>query len=426
MAQLVTIPYTPRAQQLQLHKEATRFNVFVIHRRFGKTVWAINNLIRNVLEEKLDRPRGGYIAPTQVQARRIAWDYLKHFSEGIPGVKFNQQALSADYPNGARINLLSGESYESLRGMYLDDCVIDESADINPIAWSQVIRPALSDRIGSCTFIGTPKGRNNLLSDLYHKVPELGDEWSRQLLTYRDTGIIDPGEIEALRQELTEAEFQQELECSFLAAVQGSYWSKEINELESSDHIKQVMYDPTLPVHTSWDLGWRDSMIVWFFQLAGGEIRVIDLLSTQFTSLPDVIGEVKMKGYQYARHIAPHDISVHELGSGQSRFEIAQKLGITFDICPKIPVIDGIKAVQAMLPRCYIDRAKCSKGIDALRQYRSEYDPLKRVYSKNPLHDWCSDYADAFRYFVVFMDGGSRQLNFDSVLDYGERDRAAI
>lgn len=221
MNQVTVIPYKPRTLQAELHRAVKRFNVLVMHRRFGKTVWAVNNLVRNVTRVTLPNPRGAYIAPNYKQAKRVAWDYLKEYTRVIPGMKYNSSELSASFPNDAKIMMLGAESADSLRGIYLDDAVMDEVAQINPVAWTEVIRPALSDRIGGCTFIGTPKGRGNLFSDLYHDVPDLGDDWYRKLLRYDETNIIKASEVEAMRREMTAATFSQELECSWLASIEG-------------------------------------------------------------------------------------------------------------------------------------------------------------------------------------------------------------
>ena len=427
MTQSIVIPYTPRLHQRQLHKAVKRFNVLVMHRRFGKTVWAINNLVKNTLSCPLPNPHGAYIAPNQNQAKRVAWDYLLQYTRCIPGVKPHKQELSVTFPSGAKIYLLGAEKADSLRGMYLDDVVVDETAQVNPVAYSQVIRPALADRLGSATFIGTPKGRGNLFADLYFGVPEFGDDWYRQLLTYKDTGIIDDAEIDAMRRELTPAEFSQELECSWLAAIEGAYYADEMNKLDDDGHVMDLPYDSNYPVHTAWDIGWSANNVIWFIQVIGSRINVIDLLSNKFTDLPEIIKQVKAKPYGYGRHIVPHDMKKHSYETGMRRIDVAFGHDITMEQCPNIAVMDGIKAVQATLPRCYFDRASCKVGIEALRQYRTNYNALLRSYSREPLHSWESDYADAFRMFVVAMDGGQRSEIFgQGKLDYSQHDRAVV
>jgi hypothetical protein len=376
---------------------------------------------------KLPRARGAYIAPNYKQAKRVAWDYLKEYTRIIPGMKYNSSELSASFPDGSKIMMLGAESADSLRGIYLDDAVMDEVAQINPVAWTEVIRPALSDRIGGCTFIGTPKGRGNLFSDLYHDVPKLGHDWYRKLLRYDETNIIAASEIEAMRREMTPATFSQELECSWLAAIEGAFYADEMNQAEADDRILDLPYDSQYPVHTAWDIGWSANNVVWFIQMIGSRIHVIDLLSCKFKTLPEIIKEVSAKPYTYGRHICPHDMKKHSYETGMRRIDVASNLGFQFDQCPNIAVMDGIKAVQATLDRVYWDRDRCKVGIEAMRQYRTEYNALLRVYSRQPLHSWESDFADAFRMFVVYMDGGTREFNFnEGALDYSATDGMAV
>ena len=157
----VKIPYKPRPLQADMHKELKRWNVLLMHRSFGKTVWAVNQLIKTTLTCPLPRPRTAFVAPTFAQAKRIAWDYVKYYAGVIPGVTFNETELRADFPNGGRLMLLSAENPDALRGIYLDECVFDEFGMQNPRVWGEVVRPALSDREGSACFLGTPAGHNH-------------------------------------------------------------------------------------------------------------------------------------------------------------------------------------------------------------------------------------------------------------------------
>ncbi len=150
------IPYLPRREQTRLHFKLMkkRWSVLVCHRRFGKTVCMINHLLMSALRSTNKNPRFAYIAPTFKQAKSIAWDYMKQYTTLIPGVKFNETELRCDLPNGSRITLLGSENSDGLRGIYLDGCVIDEYANIQGKLFTEIIRPALSDRKGWCVFIG--------------------------------------------------------------------------------------------------------------------------------------------------------------------------------------------------------------------------------------------------------------------------------
>ena len=415
MSQTIVIPYKPRSLQAELHERLERFNVLVCHRRFGKTVFAINELIRLALTVDKSRPRLAYMCPLFKQAKSVAWDMLKEFSRVVPGVVFNEAELRADYPNGGRVQLFGADNYDALRGIYLDGVVLDEYAQMSPRAWGEVIRPALSDRKGMAIFIGTPMG-HGAFYDLYNKADNLKG-WHRELYKASDTHLLDSEELDAMRDEMTDDEYAQELECSWSAAIRGAFYSKELAKIEHQ--IKEVPYDQNLPVITACDLGISDSFVIWYIQESGGEIRVIDCDAYTGMGLPDVIKEMDAKPYKYKQHIAPHDISVRELGSGQSRIEIARKLGIKYDIAPKMSVQDGINAVRTQIPRMFFDKEKCRYGVEALTQYRTVYDDKRGVFSKAPLHDWSSDYADALRYFCVSK---RKAVVSSQPLDYSKRD----
>ena len=418
----VSIPYSPRPFQRQLHQDPTRFKVLVCHRRFGKTVWAINDTIRKVMTCPLEAPRAMYCAPFLKQSKSIAWDYLVKYSSVIPGVKINRGGLCVDYPNGGRITLAGADNVDAHRGIYLDHLVLDEYAQMSPRIWSEVFRPALSDREGSAAFIGTPKGRGNSFADLYHKC-ETREGWKGILLTVAETNLIPQHELDSARQEMTEDEFNQEFMCSFDAYLKGAYYSKLMADANQAGRITNVPYEPNLPVHTVCDLGVADAFAIWFVQIAGKEIRFIDYREYAGAGLPEIVREMQRLPYVYGEHYAPHDIRVKELGTGVSRIDTARNLGLNYRITRNIPIMDGIDAVRLMLPRCWFDKEKCWAGIEALRSYRSEWDDVKRIESIKPLHDWSSHGADAMRYVAVNFGSGQQQ-GMD--LDYSRMNRRAV
>ena len=152
-----------------------------------------------------------------------------------------------------------------------------------------------------------------------------------------------------------------------------------------------------LPVDTWWDLGIGDSNAIWFTQSIGKEIRVIDYESGSGKSLEQWIKLCKEKPYIYGQHIGPHDIEIREYTTGKSRWRTALDLGFRFEIVPKGSVEDGINEVRRELKHCYFDEEKCEKGIEALRQYRKEWDSKLQMYRDKPVHDWASHGADSFR-----------------------------
>ena len=420
-------PYQPRPQQLAIHKNLQRFNVLVLHRRFGKTVLVINQLIRDLLTCPLDRPRGAYICPLHKQAKQVAWDYCKLYAGFLPGIKINESELRIDFPeqNDARLQLQGADNPDSLRGIYLDTVALDEVAQMSPRLWDEIIRPALSDRIGKAYFIGTPFGRANTFYEHYERAAGRRG-WFRCLMTADQTQIIDPQELEDARAEMEPDKFEQEFMCSWSAAVKGAYYAQAIDELEKRGQVRDLPYDPQIPVVTSWDLGINDSTAIWFLQIFGPEIRVIDYREFTNSGLTDIVGELRKLPYVYQDHIAPHDIRVRELGSGVSRYETMRGLGVQMSVAKNLPIIDGINAVRQILPRCWFDTKKCQVGLEALRMYRSEYDDQKRVTSLRPVHDWTSHAADAFRYFAVESNKARQGDLWGGEVDYSRLNKGVI
>ncbi len=399
----VIIPYKPREVFESYHNTDKRFCLTVAHRRAGKTVARINKLVQNACSCTKQAPRFGYLAPYYIQAKDIAWAYLKHYTSSITqavGGRVNESELSVQFGhNGAQIRLYGAENAERLRGLYFDGLAADEAQDIAPSSLTQVIMPALSDRQGWLDLSGTPKGWGNLLGETYKRALD-DPEWFVQVLRASETKLIPHEELERLRRSMPENEYLQEFECSFDAAITGAYYAKELQTAELDGRITSVPHDPMLKTYTAWDLGVADSMSIWFVQSVGRELRVIDYYEAQGYGLDHYAKVLASKDYNYVKHYGPHDIRVRELSSGRSRWEIAKELGITFDVVPQMQIADGINAARMTLPRMWFDAKKTALGVDALRQYREKVDE-KRGIALGPLHDWTSHAADAFRYFCV-------------------------
>jgi hypothetical protein len=398
----VVIDYAPRPQQKALHLalDTHRFVVAVCHRRMGKTVLAINQLIKKALTCPKDRPRFAYIAPTYAQGKAIAWDYIQHYSGPIPGVTFNQSELRADYPNGGQLRIYGADSPDSLRGLYLDGVVLDEYGLMPPKVFTEVLRPALSDRLGWAFFIGTPNGKNQFY-DAVQQAKVL-PEWHFAEYKASQTGILLAAELASARQDMTQDEYDQEYECSFEAAVKGAIYSAELLAARAAGRVCRVPSEPILPVDTDWDLGIGDATAIWFSQsLRSGEVRVIDYYEASGEGLQHYAKVLTDKGYTYGTHWAPHDIEVKEFGSGRSRLEAASSLGIRFNIVPNIAIEDGIHAARMLFPRCWFDADKCQPGLEALQHYRRDFNTRLNEFKPTPVHDWASHGADAFRYLAV-------------------------
>lgn len=407
-------PYAPRKQFLGLHTRESRWAIAVAHRRAGKTVACVNELIKAAATCNKPSPRFAYIAPQLNQAKDIAWSYLMEYTDCFGEDRvLNKSELWVELPNnGARIRIYGADNPDRLRGIYLDGAVLDEFGDMDPTVWTQVIRPALSDRKGWAIFIGTPKGKNTFY-ELWN-IAEDDADWLRLRLKASETGLLDDKELADAAKMMSVDEYAQEYECSFEAAVRGAYYGREMNDLEEAERIVSLSYDPRIPVHTAWDLGMADSTVIWFFQVHAGETRVIDVLKGEGVGLDWYVKRLRERDWVWGQHYLPHDVEVRELGTGRSRKEVLYELGVNVEVCPNLPVADGIQAVRMLLPTCWFDKVKCKDGIEALRMYRREYDDKRQEFKPAPLHDWTSHYADAFRMFAVGHQprGATRKIEY--------------
>jgi hypothetical protein len=404
MAEVIEIAYKPREQQLAIHElmDEKRFGVVVAHRRMGKTVSAINHLIKDALLNQKEAPRYAYIAPTYGQAKRVAWDYLVKYAEPLGGSQ-NITELRVDFW-GRRIQLYGSDNPESLRGQYFDGVILDEIGDQNPKIWTDIIRPALADRKGWCMFIGTPKGHNHF-KELRDRA-ETDDGWGLLEFKASETGVVDQEELNAAKHEMGEDKYRQEFECSFDAAVEGSYYGQVWNELEEKKHMQEIPREELSRTFTAWDLGMGDSTSIWVAQLVGTEVRLIDYYENHGVGLDHYVKWIKDNDYLKAEHILPHDVRVRELGTGKSRMEMLEESGLEVKIAPRMGLDDGIQAVRRLLPRCWFNVPKVQIGLNCLRNYRRDYDEKRKIFYERPLHDWSSHGSDSFRYLALGLDEG--------------------
>jgi phage terminase large subunit len=400
------IPYSPRRVFLPYHETSKRWSVIVAHRRAGKTMATINRLIRTALTCEKPEPRTAYIAPLLKQAKDVAWTYLKRFSLVIPGAEPNESELRVDLPNGGRVRLYGADNPDGMRGIYLDDCVLDEFADMRPSVLPEIIRPALSDRRGALTAIGTPKGHNDFYK--LKLIAESDPDWFLLILKASQTGLVAAEELDSARKLMTPEQFEQEYECSFEAAILGAYWGKEMAQAETDGRICSLPIDPTQPVLTAWDLGVRDSTAIWLFQVLSGGLHIVDFYEASGVGLDHYATTLKAKaqagGYQLGECLVPHDAAVKEWGSGKTRIEQMRALGLDVPLEPNVPnhrLMDGIGGARETLARCKFDRVRCADGIEALKQYRADYDETLKILKPVPRHDWASHAADAFRYLAM-------------------------
>ena len=402
--QEVSTGYEPRQPQKEIHKAVknNRWTVAVCHRRMGKTVAAINQLIHSALQNEKQSPQYAYIAPTYSQAKRIAWDYLKDYTRPLGGVP-NVSELRVDFM-GRRISLYGADNPDALRGIYLDGAVIDEYGDVNPGLFTEVIRPALSDRIGWAMFIGTPKGSNHFKTLRDFADTEDNDNWVLKEFKASETKLIDAEELKDAKKAMGENKYEQEFEISFEAPIVGAFYGELLKELTDKHRIREIPSEAATQKITAWDLGMSDSTAIWVAEVISGEVRLMDFYEASGESLDHYIGWLDENGYREYSHIMPHDVNVRELQTGKSRYQFLTEAGLDIEVAPKASVEDGIQAARRILPNCWFNKDKTRVGVECLQNYRRVFNEKTNSFQNRPLHDWSSHAADAFRYLALGMD----------------------
>lgn len=404
----ITIPHNfePRPYQLPILQAldgGKRRAVAVWHRRAGKEKTFINYMAKAMFQ------RVGtyfYVFPTYAQGKKVIWQgrdregfpFIGHFPKEII-TKKREDEMRIEIVNGSAMQVVGSDNIDSVLGSNPVGCVFSEYALQDPKAWDYM-RPILRENGGWAIFDYTPRGKNHGYT--LYQMARSNPDWYAEILTVEDTQALSAADIDAERREgMSDELIQQEYFCSFEGVQVGAYYGKQIALAETEGRIGKVQFEPELGVETWWDLGIGDSTAIWFTQSIGREIRVIDYYEASGEGLPHYAKKLQEKPYVYSKHHAPHDIEVRELGSGRSRKETAQSLGLVFQVVPNLSIEDGIEAARSLLSRCWFDRERCARGLDALSSYHKAYDEKLKDWKSYPQHDWSSHAADAFRYLAV-------------------------
>lgn len=405
--------YVPRSQFMPYHNRTQRYALLLAHRRSGKSYAVINDIIVRALTRRPDglRQQFAMMAPTQSQARTIAWQYLKDQTACFAkcgGYKSLEQHLTITLPDpldsnktGATIMLVGAENAERLRGLFLDGCAIDEGADIPDFVVTQIIRPALADRQGWLTIGGTVKSVDDYLWRSYELALKLPLLWFSMNLKASESGILPQSELEDLQAGMSHEAYQVEFENNVLAATTGRIFLQYLN----SKQVTKVPYDPagSAPI-TAWDLGMSDSTAIWVAQMCGREMHILDYYEATGQSLDHYVEWLRKLPYaaRFGAHLLPHDSKVRELGSGKSRIEILRGMGLrNLKVVAKLPKDQQIEAARLLLPKVWFNEDSTVAGRRALRNYSFSFNPRTKVFSLAPLHDAHSNGSDAFQILAV-------------------------
>lgn len=409
---LITHNYTPRWYMVDFHKRKERFACLIMHRRAGKTVGVVNDMVVRAMRTQKKNAFYGYLAPYFGQAKQAAFLYLKDAVRQIPGHKISESETTVTLPNGARIRVFGADNADALRGLYFDGIVLDEAGDMAGRVWSEVIRPALADRQGWAVFIGTPRGKNNKLWEMRNAAIEnKSGNWFYKCLPASESGILPQSELDAAKEEMEDFEYQQEFQCSFEAAIRGSYYGGHIARIEQLGQITKVDVDMSEPVTIAMDIGFADATAIWFWQVINGQVRFIDYWEETGYDAEEVVEVLSNRPYNYETWYIPHDAVARTFATKKSVLDTFRAANAPAQVVKRLDINDGIDAVRKTL-RTYpivFDAQRCARGIEALRNYSRKWDADRKVYSDKASHDQWSHGADAFRYAAVSINTTSIQ-----------------
>lgn len=396
------------------HGRSQRWAVVVTHRGFGKTWGVVNDLIKRCILTTSQSPRFFYLAPYRIQAKAIAWDALKRFSDPIPNRVFNESDLYVSFPGDKRITLYGADNFEALRGLHFNGGVIDETEDIPRDAIDYVLDFALVQRRGWLTEIGTIKGGKGLYKK-WDKARNDPDTFTMYLRASQ-SGVIPQAELERLEKKNPVA-FAREMELDPNAEVSGSIYGRQMSSLRIAGRIKDFVADQNVPFFTFWDVGQSDFTAIWLLQLVGRDICAVDyycMNGRPASHYADhVMGWEKKYGRPVSASYLPHDAEARVGGSGKSWRDLLLEAGlINTRIVSRTPdVWLGINELRTLLPRFYIHQGACGNGwvmdstempsgIDCLDFYHSREQSTNGIIHDEPVHDQYSHGASALRTFA--------------------------
>ena len=384
--------YVPRPLQAEIAAINARFRVANIHRRGGKTVFAVNWLIDGCVEN----PDwfSFFVSPFKTQSKANAWNFITLYAERH-GAKCFKGDLIAEFPNGSAIQLLGAAEgwYATHRGRAANRIAMDEISQTSPDAWRSVFRPMLADTGGDALFIGTPQGED-YFAELYRMGlnPDMPN-WGCITRDVTQTGIISDEEIQNLRDEMPEADFEREFMARFDVSPPGAFFGEQLKlaTIEPAPHI------PELPVYTSWFLNDTDAGTVIYWQDLKGKKRIFDTEHSLTTTTAELAASVLSRGFEYGRHyLAPNGVT----DDARGRYGELRRAGVRLRRGESLPIIESIFATKTALPEIVINET-LSDLVVALRTYHAEFDEKAKVFKARPEMDWTHGYSMAVSAFLT-------------------------
>lgn len=388
----------------------------IAHRRWGK-----DEIILGAFCELAHKRIGSYwhCLPEYNQGRKAIWTAInantgrRRIDEAFPPEirdNTNDTEMFIRLKCGSTWQIIGSDRYDATVGAGPVGIAYSEWALANPSAWAYH-RPMLEENGGTAAFITTPRGRNHAkaMFDMAAGNPK----WFAERSTIHDTGALSPEQIEESLKEyialygedMGRAQFEQEYLCSFNAAILGAFYAREMVAVRNEGRIAEIEPIPNKPVHRAWDIGVRDDTSIWWFQVVGSQVFILDCYTASGVGLDhyaDVVHKLhEERGWKLGIDFVPHDAKVKEWGSGRTRVETMKSYGLTPQLCSNATKLDGVNAARQTLARCVFHPRTEDPGISALEQYRREWDDEKKAFKASEVHDWTSHLADAFRYLSL-------------------------
>jgi hypothetical protein len=390
--------------------------IAICHRRWGKDDVALHYTATAAHKRVADY---WHCLPEYAQARKAIWMAVnphtgrRRIDEAFPFHLREQtweNEMAIRFKNGSLWRVVGSDNPNSLVGTAPAGLVMSEYALSNPASWGY-LAPILEENNGWALFITTPRGRNHAKS-MYDLARASPGKWMAEFSSVMESGFSLERVEEARKeyhaifgQDAGDALIEQEYFCSFSAAILGAYWGKILSRLEHAGRIRKLPIEPQLPVHRAWDLGKGDHMAIWFFQVWAGQVRVVDFVQGHAVGIPGFARIIREeKNIRGGIDYVPHDARVVELGTEKSRLETMKTCGLNPEIIAMHRVEDRINAGRRVLPRCWFDEENCKQGLEALRNYRSEWDQDKMTFLDIPEKDWSTHGADAFGYLCYSVE----------------------
>lgn len=383
----------------------------IAHRRWGK-----DEIVLSATCELAHKRIASYwhCLPEYAQGRKALWTAVnaqtgrRRIDEAFPPEiceSRNEQEMFIRLKCGSTWQIIGSDRYDATVGAGVAGIAYSEWALANPSAWAYH-RPMLEENNGWAAFITTPRGRNHAKS-MYDMAKD-NPRWFAEISSINETKALSPEQLdESLAEyialygeDIGRAQFEQEYLCSFNAAILGAFYAREMLALRNAGRISDEI-EPLegIPVHTAWDLGKVDSTAIWWFQVCAGQIRIVDFYMSHGADIEHYAEVCLAKPWERGVDYVPHDAKQRIFGMKRGRVEQMMDLGLEPRVLPMNKILDGVAAVRKTLPFCVFN-SRCEEGISALEQYRREWDDDLKTFRPNPVHDWTSHAADAFRYFA--------------------------